>query len=94
MSIPRLRKEDSPAFNAYIQRNVRYPALALQSRVEGAVAVEFSIPAAGIPSDFQLLENPGYGLDLEAIRLLQNGPRWIAAFPGQRYVYTVVFKLP
>ncbi len=83
-----------PALNNYIQRNLRYPALALQSRIEGAVAVEFSIPASGIPSDFKLLENPGYGLDLEAIRLLENGPKWVAAFPGQRYVYTVVFKLP
>lgn len=83
-----------PAFNVYILRNLRYPALALQSRIEGAVVVEFSIPASGIPSDFQLLENPGYGLDLEAIRLLENGPRWTAAFPGQRYVFTVVFKLP
>ncbi|MBK8042076.1 MAG: carboxypeptidase-like regulatory domain-containing protein [Haliscomenobacter sp.] len=83
-----------PALNNYIQRNLRYPALALQSRVEGGVAVEFSIPASGIPSDFKLLENPGYGLDLEAIRLLENGPKWVAAFPGQRYVYTVVFKLP
>lgn len=87
-------EEGFPALNSYIQRNLRYPALALQSRIEGAVAVEFSIPASGIPSDFKLLENPGYGLDLEAIRLLENGPKWIAAFPGQRYVYTVVFKLP
>lgn len=98
-SAPALQAAPQPAggFSAlqqHIRQNMRYPALALQYRIEGNVVLSFSISPNGLPGDFEILESPGYGLDLEAVRLLQTGPSWSGGIPGQRYVHTIEFKLP
>ncbi|MCC3159912.1 TonB family protein [Hymenobacter sp. 15J16-1T3B] len=67
--------------------NIRYPALALRSQVEGYVWIAFTIDAAGKASNFRVAKGIGAGCDEEALRVMQLVPAsWFPAQAGGRSV--------
>lgn len=86
------------AFFEWIQTNQKYPALALQRKVDGKVMMEFVIEKDGSLNDIKVIKRLGSGLDEEAIRLLKAAPKWEPAlYKGQpvkqKMVLPVVFSL-
>ncbi|RFP63698.1 energy transducer TonB [Hymenobacter lapidiphilus] len=86
------------AFFEWIQTNQKYPALALQRKIDGKVMMEFIIEKDGSLTGIKPIKRLGSGLDEEAIRLLKAAPKWEPAlYKGQpvkqKMVLPVVFSL-
>ncbi|MEZ4956710.1 MAG: carboxypeptidase-like regulatory domain-containing protein [Saprospiraceae bacterium] len=78
-------------FEKYIKENLQKPQLAIDAGISGAVILGFTIDASGQPTKIQTLRSLGFGCDEEAIRLLQEGPKWNGQ-PGVQHSYTFDFK--
>lgn len=63
-------------FYAFINKNLVYPELAIQSSIEGLVTVCFAINSAGYPEDFSVINDLGYGCADEVITVLKSMGRW------------------
>lgn len=63
-------------FNKYIAENIQYPASAKVNRIEGTVKVSFYINGKGRPEQIKIMESLCDPCDLEAIRLVEDGPKW------------------
>jgi TonB family protein len=82
----------------YLSQNVRYPALAMQQRVQGRVVVEFVVNKDGSISEESILRSVHPLLNEEALRVVKNMPKWS---PGMqrgkavrvRYTVPVLFRL-
>ncbi|SFC33253.1 energy transducer TonB [Spirosoma endophyticum] len=68
-------------FSDYIHQNLRYPADAIKNKVEGRVFVSFLVMYNGRLQDVTVLRGYGYGMNEEAVRLVQSMPSWI---PGKQ----------
>ena len=66
------------AYKKYLEENLRYPQPALDAKVEGRVTVEFFVETGGGLNDFTIVKGIGSGCDEELIRLIKEGPAWIA----------------
>lgn len=81
------------ALGAYLQNNLKYPAAARKANVQGRVFVQFVVTKTGEVTNVKVLKGIGFGADEEAIRVVQNMPRWEPATQnGQRV--NVQFHLP
>ncbi len=69
------------AFMKYIYENVHYPRRALEAEVEGKVFVQFIVNKDGSLVDIQAVRGIGKGCDEEAVKVVQNAPKWI---PGKQ----------
>jgi periplasmic protein TonB len=65
----------------YLQETLNYPTLALKRGIEGRVFVTFIIEKNGSISHVRVLRGIGGGCDEEAVRVIQNMPRWV---PGKQ----------
>lgn len=82
----------------FLSRHVRYPAAAVDEKVQGCVRVQFIVEADGKLSDFRVVESVSPVLDKEALRVVKLMPSWR---PGRRdgkparflYVLPVDFRL-
>ncbi len=74
----------------YIQKELNYPPMAEEAKIEGAVKLQFRIDGSGTPTDFKVIESLGYGCDAEAMFIIKNGPKWDK--PGM-VTYSVKFEL-
>jgi TonB family protein len=63
-------------WNNYLARNINYPLEARQQGVEGTVIVVFEIHTDGSIHQVEILRGIGGGADEEAIRVVQNAPKW------------------
>ena len=61
----------SKAFREFIAENIRYPAAAVESNVEGTVIVEYEIFDNGVVHNPRILKGLGHGCDEEAIRVVE-----------------------
>ncbi|MFT5766119.1 MAG: TonB family protein, partial [Saprospiraceae bacterium] len=75
----------------YIKKNLKYPEIARQNGVAGAVIVRFFINADGKPEQLSVLGSLGSGCDEEAMRLMEEGPKWTPV--NTWATYSVKFKL-
>lgn len=75
----------------YIRRNLKYPDLAKDHKIQGGVTVRFFINEDGEPEQFSILNGLGSGCNQEAERLLKEGPKWEPI--NTWAIYTVVFSL-
>lgn len=85
-------------YKRYLKDSLRYPADALNDKIEGKVKVTFFVQSDGRLSDFQVKRSLGYGCDEEVIRLIKEGPDWRPAKRGetqlkQKVRVKVKFKL-
>lgn len=82
----------------FLQKNVKYPAIARRMGVEGSVFVSFVVDRAGAISDIQVVKGISAECDKEAVRVVGMMPPWK---PGKqngkavksRFVLPVKFKL-
>ena len=81
-------------FERYIRKNLRYPKAAKANNISGQVRLQFTVNQDGSLSDIIILQSLGYGCDAEAIRLLQEGPKWeINSFDGSVITsYVITFE--
>ncbi len=64
----------------YLASSVELPDAAKRAKIEGQVQVEFQVNPNGTLSEFRVVKGLGYGCDEEAVRAIQDGPKWI---PGK-----------
>ncbi len=87
------------ASDKYFKENLKYPPLAVQQGIEGRVIVRFIVNRDGSISDVSIARSADASLDKEALRLVENMPKWI---PGKQsgknvrvnFTVPVTFKLP
>lgn len=87
------------AFNSYLAENLKYPEMAVEMGIEGVVTVEFIVKADGSISDAKIVRMVDPDLEDEALRLVNNMPRWNPAFnegvpTDARYSLPIRFRLP
>ena len=75
--------EAMPAFTGgdaarikYLNENIKYPEEAIKKKIQGRVFVTFVVEVDGSISDVKLLRGIGGGCDEEAIRVIENMPKW------------------
>jgi TonB family protein len=72
-------------FYGYVQRSVIYPKEAKDNRIEGKVFLSFVVETDGALSDIKVERKLGGGTDEEAVRVLEESPKWIPGVQnGQR----------
>lgn len=85
-------------FRNWVQSKVRYPAIAQENGISGKVVLTFVIEKDGRLTNIQVLQTPDRSLSDEAIRVLQQSPKWS---PGKqrnqpvrvRYTLPVEFRI-
>lgn len=92
--------EDDPEFPGgqsalmqYLQSNLKYPTMAREAGIQGTVFVTFVVERDGSITDVRILRGVGGGLDEEAVRVVNNMPRWKAGRQRGQAV-RVQFNLP
>ena len=69
------------ALETYINNNIEYPQEAIDNNAEGTVSVQFSVDEQGNISNIKTVGSKiGYGLEEEAIKVVEKMPKWT---PGQ-----------
>jgi len=66
-------------FYVYLARNVRYPAEAYRSKIQGKVYLSFLINPAGKVENVKVISSPAVSLSEEAVKVTQQSPSWIPA---------------
>ena len=78
---------------AYLEKNIHYPEAAQKVNAEGRVFVSFIVTKTGEITDVNILKGIGFGADEEAIRVVQNMPRWKSGSQSGQAV-NVKYTLP
>lgn len=68
-------------FYKFIGENLKYPAKARRTQLEGKVFVQFVVNADGSLSDFEILKSIGGGCDEEVLRIMKMAEKWT---PGKQ----------
>lgn len=97
--------EEQPSFPGgqgalmqWLHDNIKYPVIAAENGIEGRVIVQFVVSKTGSISDVRVARGVDPSLDKEAVRVVNNMPKWT---PGKqngttvnvRYTLPVTFKL-
>lgn len=69
------------AMAQFIQKNLKYPEIALENQIEGTVVVEFVVEKDGSISNIKVLKDIGGGCGNEAMRIIKMMPKWT---PGKQ----------
>lgn len=77
----------------YFSKHLKYPAKALKNEISGKVHISFVVLPDGSIAEATILKGLGYGLDEEAIRVVNNMPKWLPGRQGGRAV-KVKINLP
>jgi protein TonB len=77
----------------YLRKNLEYPVLARETKLEGTVVVRFVIDKEGQVVQVEILRSPSNLFNTEALRVIQNMPAWKPASRHGRKVATY-FMLP
>lgn len=70
----------------YLNENLRYPEMARENDIQGRVYVQFVVEPDGSISNVEVIRSIGGGCDEEAVRLVQNMPKFK---PGKMNGYPV-----
>ena len=82
------------AYKLYLKENIRIPDEAIKNEIRGKVVLQFELDSLGNMSHFIIEKSLGYGCDIEAIRLIKEGPAWNAALKeGQKIMQLVKVKI-
>ena len=81
------------AWAKYIQRNLRYPAIAQEEGIQGKVFLSFVVEKDGSITDVKVIRGIGYGCDDEAVRVIKKSPRWKAGMQNNLPV-RVKYNMP
>jgi protein TonB len=64
------------ALHQYIAKSIKYPVIAQENGIQGRVYVSFVINAKGEVTNIKIARGVDPALDKEAIRVIQNMPKW------------------
>ena len=85
----------------FIQKNMRYPKIAIKKGIEGRVICQFTVTKDGSIENIIVVRGLHKSLDKEAIRIIKKMPKWKPGkdYEGQvqdynKYIIPVTFKLP
>ena len=78
---------------AYLTKNLVYPRVAKENNIQGRVFVTFVVEKDGSLTGIQIKKGLSPECDAEAIRLVQNLPKWIPGIQNSRAV-RVQYTLP
>lgn len=68
----------------FFASHLHYPEMAAVRHIEGSVVLTFTIDTSGVVQNIKIRSGLGHGCDQEALRLVQNMPRWKpATFNGR-----------
>lgn len=81
------------ALNKFLKDNIRYPSVASENGISGAVYLTFVVSKDGKISEVRVIRGIGGGCDEEAIRVVKLMPKWIAGRQNGVSV-PVQFNLP
>jgi len=76
-------------FYKYLSRNYKFPSEAQRNRVNGRLYISFVVEKDGSLTDYEFKNNLGYGTQEEAVRVLNECPKWI---PGVQHGIPVRVK--
>ena len=83
------------ALMEFIKTNLQYPEDALAERAEGIIQVSFVVEKDGSTTEFEVIDEHHPSLEAEAVRVLQQMPKWTPAKQDGvkvRVEYTVPVK--
>jgi len=85
-------------FREWVQKNLKYPAVAKENGIFGRIAVQFAVNSQGKVCDVKVLRGVDPSLDKEAIRAVTSSPDWVPAKQSgknvkQQFVMPVIFQL-
>ena len=60
------------ALQAFVKKELRYPAEALKAKVEGTVSVRYTVDYKGNVIEAGIISGLGYGCDEEALRIVRS----------------------
>ena len=81
------------ALLSFLQKNLRYPRAASNANISGKVYVQFVVNTDGSIQNAEVTKGIGFGCDEEALRVVQQMPRWKPGRQSGRAV-RVKFTLP
>ena len=86
-------------FYGYLQANIKYPPDAKKNRLQGTVFVSFVVEKDGSLTNSAILKGVSPDIDAEALRVINNSPKWKAGIQNGRpvrvqYSIPLNFKLP
>ncbi len=64
------------AYYRYLSSAPKMPDEATRQKISGQVQIDFQVNPDGSLSDFRVVQGLGAGCDEEAIRVIQEGPKW------------------
>jgi len=64
------------ALFGYLGKNLKYPAMAKDAKIQGKVYVTFVVDKDGTVANVKVLRGIGGGCDEEAVRVVKSMPRW------------------
>lgn len=78
-SVARFNDANNETFNSFLGKNVNYPTYAIENNIQGKVYVSFIVgPDGGIYCP-KIVKGASPALNREALRVLQQMPKWIPA---------------
>ena len=63
----------------FVHKHRKFPKEMLEAGMEGVAVIRFKVSKDGQLSDFTIKNDPGHGMGAEALRIVQQMPRWIPA---------------
>ena len=86
------------AFMQWLTKNLKYPPMAQQNKIQGMVVVSFIVNKDGSVADIKLSQTVNPLLDREALRVMKMMPKWKPGMDKNKVCRTmiavpVVFKL-
>lgn len=81
------------AFIKFLQKNLKYPGMAVESGIQGKVILSFIIERSGELSHIKIVRGIGSGCDEEAVRVLSRSPQWEPGIQNNQKV-RVAYTLP
>ncbi|MFM2361801.1 MAG: hypothetical protein RLZZ316_703 [Bacteroidota bacterium] len=70
----------------YLQKNLRYPDRAINSRIQGTVRIQFIVDKEGNIEEIEIVKSVEFTIDEEAMRLIRKSPQWTPAVQDGRKV--------
>ena len=95
---PKFQNGEPNAFVRWIYSELKYPEQAVKENLEGKVVMQFTISKDGSVTNVKVMRGSHPALDEEAVRVIQNCPKWEPAkVKGEPvdvvYTMPVVFKM-
>lgn len=81
------------AFGKYLNKNIKYPAVARENNTQGRVIVSFVCERDGSLTDIKVVRGIGDGCDEEAVRVIKASPHWKPGIQNGRPV-RVAYSVP